>query len=34
MKVKDLLALDRRHRFAAAAETWLENWDNGGQKQG
>ena len=29
MKVKDLLALTAGTDFAAAAETWLENWDNG-----
>ena len=29
MKVKDLLALTAGTDFAAAAEVWLENWDNG-----
>ena len=29
MKVKDLLAMTAGTDFAAAAETWLENWDNG-----
>ncbi|MBP3629495.1 MAG: pyruvate:ferredoxin (flavodoxin) oxidoreductase, partial [Anaerotignum sp.] len=29
MKVKDLLALAEGTDFAAAANTWLENWDNG-----
>ena len=29
MKVKDLLAMTAGTEFAAAAETWLENWDNG-----